>query len=102
MKIIEDKKVVLVVNAKVANYGRDYETLCVLQDTIIGNLFEQKKRILTKEVFNFCEDIGYEVTETEAADIAESIITSDYGETADGNVLFIGGAYEVLGDPSNK
>ena len=42
MKVIEDKKVVLVVNAKVASYGGDYETLCVLQDTIIGNLFQQK------------------------------------------------------------
>lgn len=101
MEIIEDKKVILVVNVKVANnYGNDYETLCVLQDTIIGNLFEQKKRILTKEVFNFCENNGYEVTETEAANIAESIITSDYGETADGNVLFMGGAYEILGDLS--
>ena len=53
-------------------------------------------------MFDFCEDNGYEVAETEAADIAESIITSDYGETADGNVLFMGGAYEILGDPINK
>lgn len=100
MMVIKDAKVVLVVNAKIASYGENYETICVLQDTILGNLFEQKKRILTKQVFDFCEDKGYEVTETEAAEIAESIITSDYGETQDGNVLFIGGTYEILGDPS--
>lgn len=86
-------KKVIVINAKIAQFGEDFSTLCVL-DAQQG--IEEYSKTLAKQVTNFCTDNDVEITEKEALMIAETLCWSDYAETPRCELLFTAATYEIL------
>lgn len=85
-------KKVIVINAKIVQFGEDCETLCVL-DAAQG--VEQYIETLAKQISEFCDDNNATVTEKQIKEIAEALSWGDYAETPNGELIFMAGTYTI-------
>lgn len=86
-------KKVIVINAKIVQFGGDFETLCVLD---ASQDVEKYAETLTKQISEFCDDNNVVVTETQIKEIANALSWSDYAETPNGELIFTAGTYTTL------
>ena len=86
-------KKVIVINAKIAQFGEDFSTLCVLDGK--QNVV-QYAETLAKQIYEFCVDHDVTVTEKQVSRIAEELSWGDYAETPEGELLFTAATYEIL------
>lgn len=86
-------KKVIVINAKIVQFGEDYETLCVLD---ASQDVEKYTETLAKQISEFCDDNNATVTEKQIKEIAEALSWSDYAETPNGELIFMAGTYTIL------
>lgn len=84
---------VIVINAKIAQIGEDFEILCVLN---ASQEVEKYTETLAKQLSEFCDDNDVTVTEEEVKAIAEALSWSDYAETPNGELIFTAGTYTTL------
>lgn len=86
-------KKVIVINAKITQFGEDFETLCVLDASQgIGGYIEK----LSKQISEFCDDNNVTITEKQVKEIADALSWSDYAETPNGELIFMAGTYTIL------
>lgn len=86
-------KKVIVINAKIVQFGEDYETLCVLD---ASQDVEKYTETLAKQISEFCDDNDVVVAEEEVKTIADALSWSDYAETPNGELIFMAGTYTIL------
>lgn len=86
-------KKVIVINAKITQFGEDFETLCVLD---ASQDVEKYTETLAKQISEFCNNNDVVVTEDEVKTIADALSWSDYSETPNGELIFMAGTYTVL------
>jgi len=86
-------KKVIVINAKVAQIGEDFQTLCVLD---ASQDVEKYTETLSKQISEFCDDNDVVVTEKQIKEIANALSWSDYAETPNGELIFTAGTYTTL------
>ena len=86
-------KKVIVINAKTAQIGEDFETLCVIN---ASQDVEKYIETLAKQLSEFCDDRDVTVTEEEVKAIAESLSWGDWAETPNGELIFTAGTYKIL------
>lgn len=86
-------KKVIVINAKIAQFGEDFSTLCVLDAH--QNVMQYGKT-LAKQIYDFCVDNDVAVTKEQASKVAEALCWGDWTETPGGELLFTAATYDVL------
>ena len=86
-------KKVKVINAKIAQIGEDFSTLCVLDGK--QNVV-QYAETLAEQIYNFCIDNDVKVTKKQVGRIAMELSWGDYAETPEGELLFTAATYEIL------
>ena len=86
-------KKVIVINAKIVQFGGDFETLCVLD---ASQDVEKYAETLAKQISEFCDDNNVVVTEKQIKEIADSLSWSDWAETPNGELIFMAGTYTIL------
>ena len=86
-------KKVIVINAKIAQFGEDFSTLCVLDGK---QAVTQYAETLAKQIYEFCIDNDVVVTKEQASRVAEALCWGDWTETPGGELLFTAATYEIL------
>ena len=86
-------KKVIVINAKIVQFGGDFETLCVLN---ASQDVEKYTETLAKQISEFCDNNKVTVTEKQVKEIADALSWSDYAETPNGELIFMAGTYTTL------
>lgn len=86
-------KKVIVINTKIAQFGEDFETLCVLD---ASQDVEKYTETLSKQIFEFYDDNDVVVTEKQIKEIANALSWSDYAETPNEELIFTAGTYTIL------
>lgn len=86
-------KKVIVINAKIAQFGEDFSTLCVLDGK---QKVTQYAETLAEQIYNFCIDNNVKVTKKQVGRIAMELSWGDYAETPEGELIFTAATYEIL------